>query len=141
MVKKQIQSTIQCDTCKRSVETAVTRPGEVENFLKDLENEGWVFNPKMYLMLLEEIKEIYCPMCEEARKAKLRESEDIYDRITGGYYADNKYDEFKRDALKHFGLSGHPKADKAFSFAWEHGHASGWNDVLYWFGEIAEFME
>ena len=74
MVKKQIQSTIQCDTCKRSVETAVTRPGEVENFLKDLENEGWVFKATSYPILLDNIKEILCPACKAIHKAKLRES-------------------------------------------------------------------
>lgn len=34
----------------------------------------------------------------------------------------------------------HPKWDKVWWFAWEHGHASGLHEVIYWFLEVAELI-
>ena len=48
--------------------------------------------------------------------------------------------QFSIDALADVGLTDHPKADKCFSFAWEHGHSSGYHEVYYWLEEIAELM-
>lgn len=49
-------------------------------------------------------------------------------------------EQFKQDALAEVGLAGHPKADKAYAFAWEHGHASGLTEVFYWLEEIADLL-
>ena len=47
---------------------------------------------------------------------------------------------FKKDVLEKNGLKDHPKADLVYSKAWEHGHASGFHDVAYWVGELAELV-
>lgn len=31
--------------------------------------------------------------------------------------------------------------DRMTAFAWDHGHASGLNDVLYWMNELVELIE
>jgi hypothetical protein len=39
-------------------------------------------------------------------------------------------EQFEKDALGEIGLTGHPKAHKALRYAWEHGHASGREEVF-----------
>ena len=48
---------------------------------------------------------------------------------------------FYKDAIDDVGLTGHPKADKAYSLAWEHGHASGLYEVHSWLQELAELVK
>ena len=52
---------------------------------------------------------------------------------------------FKADALYDVGLAGpkgqHPKADKAFALAWEHGHSSGHHKVYGFLQDLAELLE
>jgi len=42
-------------------------------------------------------------------------------------------------AAKH-GLLDHPKRAKLFNLAWEHGHASGRDDIRYWYDELAVLL-
>lgn len=49
---------------------------------------------------------------------------DFYDRIADGEF-DNNLEAFKVALLDELGLTGHPKAEKVFSRAWERGHSSG----------------
>lgn len=44
---------------------------------------------------------------------------------------------FYDDALEYVGLTGHPKADKIYSFAVEHGHAYGRAEVVSFLVELA----
>jgi hypothetical protein len=46
--------------------------------------------------------------------------------------------EFKADALAEVGLTGHPKADAAYSLAWEYGHAAGLSEVMNYLPELAD---
>lgn len=48
---------------------------------------------------------------------------------------------FKDDLLEDYGLTNHPKADKLFAFAWEHGHGGGYSNIDYWMGEIYELIK
>lgn len=50
-------------------------------------------------------------------------------------------EQFRKDALEDVGLTGHPKADKAYSFAWEHGHSSGLGEVYQWLDDIADILK
>lgn len=50
------------------------------------------------------------------------------------------FDKFKKDALKEVGLLGHPKADKALKFAWEHGHSASYEEVYNWLVDVAELI-
>ena len=66
---------------------------------------------------------------------------------TGYYYGGDvasrraKSDEFMKDLLAHLGLTGHPKAEKLFSMAWNQGHASGYSEVAYYAEELAELLK
>jgi hypothetical protein len=90
----------------------------------------------------DKIKKVTCPKCEEKRKAELCKSEDIRDRIAGGYYGNNddKYAQFVDDAIDYVGLTNHPKRNKIFGFAWEHGHADGYESGLCWLEELADLV-
>jgi hypothetical protein len=87
---------------------------------------------------------------------------DIYEKISANYYSTKlpyvtnskdpvghdayNYDqyrldvEFKRDALEYVGLTNHPKRNKVWSMAWDHGHSSGWSEILYWIVEFSELL-
>jgi hypothetical protein len=96
------------------------------------------------------------------------EYEDVYDRLNKGYYANplaypdastypdketrmqalKEYREaghltdakFRDDALEACDLKGHPKADKAYSMAWDRGHSSGYHDVLINLKELSDLL-
>lgn len=66
---------------------------------------------------------------------KYNKQKDIYNKE----YTE-KSKEFENDAIEYVGLKGHPKADKAYRFAYEQGHSSGYNEILNWLEEIAELV-
>lgn len=37
-------------------------------------------------------------------------------------------------------LIGHPKLDRLYELAWEHGHAAGWSEVEMYFHEFATLL-
>lgn len=47
---------------------------------------------------------------------------------------------FKADALEYHGLTGHPKADKAYRLAWENGHSSGYQEVFNHLYDYADLL-
>jgi hypothetical protein len=51
------------------------------------------------------------------------------------------HDEFKADAFAEAGITGNPKAEKCWDLAWEHGHASGYSDVLNYLVEFSELIK
>ncbi len=58
-------------------------------------------------------------------------------------YRDETYrlrDQFKVDALEEVGLTGHPKAEKAYSLAYEEGHSSGFSDIYCHLCNFAELL-
>jgi len=79
----------------------------------------------------------YAAQLEEYEKAmvEFRAALAVWNKKQGGLE-----DQFKVDALREAGLEGHPKADIVYRKAWEHGHASGLSDVVYWLQEFAEVV-
>jgi hypothetical protein len=87
----------------------------------------------------------------------------IYQRISDGEFKHNelyttivtdrvqweKYHEAERQSILNFrqalfdehGVSNHPKRNKAFDIAWEHGHASGFTEVANYFADLAELLK
>lgn len=47
---------------------------------------------------------------------------------------------FREACEKAFGMAGHPKAELLWKKAWEHGHANGYRDVLFYYDDFAEFL-
>lgn len=75
----------------------------------------------------EEIKKKYK---DEIRDARIKYREAQY-RIN---------EEFKLALFKEYGVENHPKREKAFSMAWEAGHAEGYSNVEYHFSELVELL-
>ena len=48
--------------------------------------------------------------------------------------------QFKTDALKEVGLAGHPKAEAAWSMAWDRGHSHGMQEVFHELEELADHL-
>ncbi len=59
-------------------------------------------------------------------------------------YREEQYkigNEFKLALFKEYGVENHPKAEKAFSMAWEAGHAEGYSNVEFHFSELVELIK
>jgi hypothetical protein len=52
----------------------------------------------------------------------------------------NLLKEFKHDLAIENGIENHPKLDKLWEKAWEHGHSSGLSEVKYWFEDLIELI-
>lgn len=74
-------------------------------------------------------------MREEHVKAR-REQRRLYDEEEG-----RLRQVFQADLEAEYGLAGHPKADRLFGIAWDHGHSSGYSDVAGYYGELAELLK
>ena len=48
---------------------------------------------------------------------------------------------FKRDLLVSLDLTEHPKANRLYAMAWEHGHSSGYAEVAMYAEELAELLK
>lgn len=51
------------------------------------------------------------------------------------------YELFKSDLFANHGLTNHPKADLAFSYAWEDGHSHGYNEIACSFENYASLLK
>jgi hypothetical protein len=58
------------------------------------------------------------------------------------YNADvnQKMAQFKADLEAEYGMVGHPKADKLYAKAWDMGHSSGLNEVMYYYDDLSELV-
>lgn len=63
--------------------------------------------------------------------------------VRGAYRADQRrlVEELKADAIEYCGLKGHPKAEKAWDFAWEERHHSGFREVVEFLEELADLIK
>ena len=59
------------------------------------------------------------------------------------YHAENKrlQDEFRRDLIEHYGMTGHPKADKIFNKAWDMGCSLGYQAIQEYFEDFVELFK
>lgn len=48
---------------------------------------------------------------------------------------------FKADLEAEYELVGHPKADKVFGLAWEHGHSASLHEVWMYYDDFAELVK
>lgn len=47
----------------------------------------------------------------------------------------------KADLEAEHGLAGHPKADLLWSKAWDHGHSSGYDEIISVYEDLAELLQ
>ena len=50
-------------------------------------------------------------------------------------------EEFRRDLIAEYKMTGHPKADKLFNKAWDMGCSNGLQDVEYYFQDLIELFK
>jgi hypothetical protein len=55
--------------------------------------------------------------------------------------ADRLDEQFKIDALQELGVAGHPKAQKLYLLAYEHGHAGGYSDIWTYMNDFADLVK
>ena len=70
-------------------------------------------------------------------------AKEEYKKIRDNYYKvqNERISEFKRDMFLMHGVEDNPKAEMAYSIAWEHGHSNGLRDVESYFSELVELIK
>lgn len=75
---------------------------------------------------------------------KLREITNKVDKITWHRHireieqANNM--QFKNDLFEELNITNHPKREKLFELAWEHGHGAGLDDVVSYAEDFVELI-
>lgn len=49
--------------------------------------------------------------------------------------------QFKVDLFAAYGVTGHPKAERAFSLAWELGHSAGLHETETFFSDLVDLIK
>lgn len=49
--------------------------------------------------------------------------------------------QFKQDFFVELDIVGHPKADKLYSKAWEHGHSAGYQEVMNYGYDLVDLIK
>ncbi len=127
-IKTNISYTFTCD-CGKSI--------TVDKLISATKDHNWRANSNSYPITEKSIRDIACPDCVAKEKEKLMSSEDIHDRIRGGYYHKHP-DMFRGDALKYVGLEGHKKVNQIWSMAWERGESH--EGVLYELEQLIDLL-
>lgn len=81
--------------------------------------------------LMEQCAVIERDTNQEAFTAAKRAYQDDVARLT---------EEFMKDLIEEFGLTGHPKAQQAYNLAWERGHSGGLHEVYSNMGDLAPLL-
>lgn len=69
--------------------------------------------------------------------------EESYRAARDRYQAEQQRlnDEFYADLLEEHGVTGHPKAQKAYNLAYEYGHSAGYQEVALHFADLVELIK
>lgn len=118
--------------------------------VRDKLNEGYYENKEAYPKMENFNKcgecdhklgkeDLFCSQCGTKKDTSPKEA---YDTQMKKYRAgDNeRYNNFREDALEEVGLKGHETESRAWSKAWSDGHSSGMSDVLCQLEELAEVI-
>jgi len=63
-----------------------------------------------------------------ARAAYRAEESSIMEKFVSALFAE-------------YGVTGNPKANRAFSIAWEHGHSGGYSEVASYFADLVDLIK
>lgn len=72
----------------------------------------------------------------EKNEAEIKKAREAYRRDVNRL----EHEVFRADLEAEYGTADHPKAQKLWDKAWEHGHSGGLNNVLYWYDEFYELI-
>lgn len=90
-----------------------------------------------------EVKEYTVKTEEYSQALKVYETAMVEFRKLRNAYGEESArldEEFKKDALEEAGITGNPKADKAYSLAWDRGHSCGYSEVFNELLDLAELL-
>lgn len=91
--------------------------------------------PWLEVKLIDQLAE---KLVEEIKEG---ESHTLLERIRANEFIGNADILRFRTALEtEQGTTGHPKAQKLWDLAWEHGHVGGWMEVRFWYTEMLELV-
>lgn len=48
---------------------------------------------------------------------------------------------FRHDIAEECGILGHPKEEKVWNMAWEHGHSSGFSEIAIFYSDFADLVK
>ena len=65
----------------------------------------------------------------------------VNQNIADGQYSGDDEDILKTDLETEHGLTNHPKRDKLWSLAWEHGHSYGYSEVAGYYEDFSELLK
>lgn len=103
--------------------------------IKPKKPEGW--NRKISEVNESEIAGLTISLREyNAAMEKYYEEEREYREETS-----RLYQKFKDDLFKENGVTGNPKAQMAYDMAYDRGHSSGLEEVVYYFEELVELIK
>lgn len=74
------------------------------------------------------------------KKNNMNTHSSFITKVNEGYY-NNNLEKFKNDMFECYNVSNHPKADKAYSLAWEYGHSAGLHDIHNYFSDLVELIK
>ena len=85
----------------------------------------------------------FCPECGRPIEAELdRIKADVSAARDADRKINNEKDaQFRKDLYEYHGVTDNPKADKAFSIAYEHGHSSGNYSIANYFDDIVDLIK
>lgn len=85
---------------------------------------------------------VYEPKKEYPNYSLRKTDLELYKQLAKEYNIEHGLlqEQFRLDAIEEVGLKGHPKADKAYSYAWQQGHHAGYSEVLSHLQDIAEVV-
>jgi hypothetical protein len=50
-------------------------------------------------------------------------------------------EEFRKDLIEEYGMTGHPKADKLFNKSWDMGSSGGYEEIELYFQDLVELFD
>jgi ribonuclease M5 len=79
--------------------------------------------------------------CEEKFKYETTPYQIVRAKLNDGFYdGESMHLNFQNDLFKQYGVENHPKRERCFGLAWEHGHSAGYTEVLSYFDEFVELI-
>jgi hypothetical protein len=133
MVKENKSFTISCK-CGETITVGMVDEAVGKKW--DIKRSAYSSNPSVEF---KSVTEVRCPECAEKERLRKYNSSDIYERLSTDYYQD-KPDEFREHAIDSVGLRTHPKADKAYALAYDHGHSGGYSEILNALQDYADLL-
>jgi hypothetical protein len=97
---------------------------------------------KKYLVKIKDTPR-FCSECGKPVKEKVEEAFRINQEIrtTFNKKSEELREQFKKDLFEYYGISDNPKREKAYDYAWEHGHSGGIYEVTNIMADLIDLIK